>query len=156
MIEDLENGIAEIDAHPVLKLRNAEGTTTDSFREEEHLVIELAPQDEARHVYLDYFTHEGEVLHLLPGSDYPDNFVPAEAELVLGDPRQGKPVWQIGPPFGQDLLVALVARRALYQDRRPDVEAIEPYLTFLRDRMASEPPVDAVRMAYRIVETVPR
>ena len=79
-----------------------------------------------------------------------------QAELVLGDPRQGKPVWQIGPPFGQDLLVALVARRPLYQDRRPDVEAIEPYLTFLRDRMASEPPEDAVRMAYRIVETMPR
>ena len=156
VLEGLENGIAETDPRPVLRLRNAEGTTTDSFQEEEHLVIELAPQDEPRHVYLDYFTHEGEVLHLLPGSDYPDNFAPAGAGLVLGDPQQGQPVWQIGPPFGQDLLVALVARRPLYQDRRPDVEAIEPYLTFLRDRMASEPPEDAVRMAYRIVETVPR
>jgi hypothetical protein len=106
-------------------------------------------------VYLDYFTHEGEVLHLLPGSDYPDNFAPAGEALVVGDPQQGQPVWQIGPPFGQDLLVALAARRPLYQDRRPDVESIEPYLTFLRDLMASVPP-EAVQMAYRVVETAPR
>jgi TPR repeat protein len=156
VVEDLTNDSAKSDARLALELRNAEGATKDRFQEEEHLVIELAPQDEARHVYLDYFTHEGEVLHLLPGSDYPDNFVPAGASLVLGDPQQGQPVWQIGPPFGQDLLVALAARRPLYQDRRPDVEDIEPYLAFLRDRLASLPPEDPVRMAYRVVESVPR
>ena len=156
VVEDLAGDPAEIDARPVLKLRNAEGTTKDRFQEEEHLVIELAPQDQARHVYLDYFTHEGEVLHLLPGPDYPDNLVPAGATLVLGDPQQGQPVWQIGPPFGQDLLVALAARRPLYQDPRPDVEGIEPYLTFLRARLASVPPEAPVRMAYRVIESVPR
>ena len=156
VVEDLTNDPAKSDARLALELRNAEGAIKDRFQEEEHLVIELAPQDEARHVYLDYFTHEGEVLHLMPGSDYPDNFVPAGASLVLGDPQQGQPVWQIGPPFGQDLMVALAARGPLYQDRRPDVEHIEPYLAFLRDRLASLPPEDPVRMAYRVVESVPR
>jgi hypothetical protein len=156
VVEDLENGSTGTDARPMLKLRNAEGAPKDSFKEEEHLVIELAPQDEAVHVYLDYFTHEGEVLHLLPGSDYRDNLAPAGAALVVGDPQRGQPVWQIGPPFGQDLLVALVARRPLYEGRRPDVEGIDPYLTFLRDRMASLPREDGVRMAYRVIETVPR
>jgi hypothetical protein len=139
-----------------LTLRNAEGARKQSFEDEELLVIELAAEDEPRHVYLDYFSHEGEVLHLMPGSDYPDNFVPAGAGLVLGDPQQGQPVWQIGPPFGHDLLVALVARRPLYQGRRPDVEGIEAYLTFLRSRVASVASEDAVRMAYRLVETVSR
>jgi hypothetical protein len=156
VVEALAHEPAETDAHPVLELRNAEGTTKERFQDAEHLVIELSPQDQARHVYLDYFTHGGEVLHLLPGSDYPDNFVPAGAGMVLGDPQQGQPVWQIGPPFGQDLLVALSSRRPLYQDRRPDVEGIEPYLSFLRDRMASLTSEDGMRVAYRLVETVPR
>jgi hypothetical protein len=156
VVEDLENGPAEIDAALALTLRNAEGTQKASFQDEEHLVIELAPEDDARHVYLDYFTHEGEVLHLLPGSDYPDNVVPAGTGLIVGDPQQGQPVWQIGAPFGQDLLVALVAARPLYQGRRPDVEGTETYLAFLRDRMASVAPEDAVRAAYRVVETVPK
>ena len=156
VVEDLENGPAEVDAGPALTLRNAEGKPKSSFQDEEHLVIELAAQDEARHVYLDYFTHEGEVLHLFPGSDYPDNFVPAGAGLIVGDPQQGQPVWQVGPPFGHDLLVALVAGRPLYQGRRPDVEDTETYLAFLRDRMTGVAPEDAVRVAYRMVETVPR
>jgi hypothetical protein len=156
VVEDLENGPAKLDSALVLTLRNAKGRLQASFQDEEHLVIELAPQDEARHVYLDYFTHEGEVLHLLPGSDYPDNFVPARAGLIVGDPQQGQPVWQIGPPFGQDLLVALVARRPLYPGRRPDVESAETYLAFLRDRMASVAPADGVRVAYRMVETMPK
>jgi hypothetical protein len=156
VVEGLKSGPAEIDERLALTLRNAEGTQKARFQDEEHLVIELAPQDEARHVYLDYFTHEGEVLHLLPGSDHPDNLVPAGAALIVGDPQQGQQVWQIGPPFGQDLLVALMTGRPLYQGQRPDVEGAETYLAFLRDRMARVAPEDTVRVAYRMVETVPK
>jgi Domain of unknown function (DUF4384)/Sel1 repeat len=156
VLNTFENGPAQIDTSLGLTLRNADGARQNTFQDEEHLVIELAAHDAARHVYLDYFMHEGQVLHLLPGLDYPDNLVPAGGGLLVGDPHEGQPTWQIGPPFGHDLLVALVARRPLYQGRRPEVEGTETYLAFLRERMGSIAAEDAVRVAYRLVETVPR
>lgn len=156
VLETLTNGAAPIDTNLTIALRDAQGTTKTTFKDQEHLVVELAQDDETRHLYLDYFSHSGEVLHLIPASDYPDNLVPAGAGLVVGEPQEGKPVWQIGPPFGNDLLVALVARRPLYEGRRPDVEDIDSYLTFLRDTIANLSPDHAARMTYRLVETVAR
>jgi hypothetical protein len=96
------------------------------------------------------------VLHLFPDQGVPGEAWPAGRRLVLGDPTTGRQAWRIGPPFGRDLLAVFVSERPLYRARRPQIEPIPAYLDFLRGRLNSAAPGDAIRFHYQLVTTVPR
>ena len=105
------------------------------------LVMTLQGADYDAYVYVDYFDADGNVLHLAPNEYTPLERTEAKSELQIGSDHvldAGEPglYIEIGPPFGQEIAVAFAASRPLYDGVRPLVEPAEPYLDWLRDRVA--------------------
>ena len=44
---------------------------------------------------------------------------------------------QIGPPYGQEIAVAFAASEPLFDEIRPLIEPAEPYLAWLREKVAA-------------------
>lgn len=130
-----------------MMLRGATGKEKDHFLAGDHLVIEIAPGDEDRFVAVDYFEHDGQVLHLVPGGGSRVQLLKAKQPLVLADPN-----WQIGEPFGQDMVVVLSSPRQLFDAERPFLERANDYVADLKARQAA----GDVRAQYRIITTAAR
>ncbi len=128
-------------------LRGATGTEKDRFLAGDHLVIEIPPLDEDRFIAVDYFQHDGQVLHLLPGGGPRVQLLRAQQPLVLADPN-----WQIGEPLGQDMVVVLSSPRRLFDEERPFLERASDYVADLKTRQAA----GDVRAQYRIITTAAR
>jgi hypothetical protein len=128
-------------------LRGATGAEKDRFLSGDRLVIEIPPSDEDRFIAVDYFQHDGQVLHLLPGGGSRVRLLQAKQPLVLADPN-----WQIGEPFGQDLVVVLSSLRPLFDAERPFLEHASDYVADLKTRQAA----GDVRAQYRIIVTAAR
>jgi len=128
-------------------LRGATSTEKGRFLSGDHLVIEIPPSDEDRFIAVDYFQHDGQVLHLLPGGGPRVQFLRAKQPLVLADPN-----WQIGEPFGQDMVVVLSSPRRLFDNERPFLERVSDYVADLKTRQAA----GDVRAQYRIITTAAR
>jgi len=128
-------------------LRGATGVEKDRFLAGDHLVIEIPPGDEDRFIAVDYFQHDGQVLHLVPGGGSRVQLLRAKQPLVLADPN-----WQIGEPFGQDMVVVLSSPRRLFDEERPFLERASDYVTELKTRQAA----GDVRAQYRIITTAAR
>ena len=128
-------------------LRGATGAEKDRFLAGDHLVIEIPPREEDRFIAVDYFQHDGQVLHLLPGGGSRVQLLKAQQPLVLADPN-----WQIGEPFGQDMVVVLSSPRRLFEVERPFLEQASDYVADLKSRQAA----GDVRAQYRIITTAAR
>lgn len=128
-------------------LRGATGAGKDNFLSGDHLVIEIPPRDEDRYIAVDYFQHDGQVLHLRPGGGPHVQLLKAKQPLVLADPN-----WQIGEPFGQDMVVAVASSRPLFDAERPFMESAGGYVADLKARQAG----GDVRAQYHIITTAAR
>jgi hypothetical protein len=128
-------------------LRGATGAEKDRFVNGDHLVIEIPAGADDRFIAVDYFQHDGKVLHLEPGGGSHVQLLRAKQPLVLADPN-----WQIGEPYGQDMVVVLSSPRQLFDAERPFEERADDYVADLKARQAA----GDVRAQYRIITTVPR
>jgi hypothetical protein len=101
------------------------------------LALQLSGPDYASFVYVDYFTADGRVYHLLPTTILADNQLASGERLAIGG-REGRGVKAtIGPPFGLDMVVALASERPLYRSARPVAENADAYLKAL-ERMLTD------------------
>ena len=141
---------------PEVLLRDPKGMPKQVFRDQEYLVVELPPLPEARYAAVDYFVHDGSVVHMLPSLAYPRNRLSAGERLLLGEPGAAGQVWQISPPFGRDLLVVFMSERPLYAGKRPGVEPIDGYLDFLKPRLAGALRDGPIRIGYSVIQTESR
>jgi eukaryotic-like serine/threonine-protein kinase len=90
---------------------------------------------------VDYLDREGNVQHLYPqladpgqhlAGDTPRVFAPGEA-IELGKPGPNHPGWQVAPPFGTDVIIAIASEDPLFDRPRPgNVESAELYLKDLK------------------------
>jgi serine/threonine-protein kinase len=97
----------------------ADGATslTDGSRIMPHVTM----ADFAGDLRVDYVGHDGSVVHLYPTLAEPARNVAAQkarhlaagTPLALGDPGPGRPVWEVGPPYGTDMIVAVASSVAL-------------------------------------------
>jgi hypothetical protein len=110
----------------------------------QRLTFDLTAPDYDSVIYVDYFDAEGMVIHLQPNDIVPLTPILAKNPVTVGQERNGIPSLNItiAPPFGQEIAVAFAASAPLYDGLRPIREPAEPYLAFLRDRVA------AARAAY--------
>jgi serine/threonine-protein kinase len=123
---------------PTLVLNRPNGVYLD----EEYLVIETElPPDLGGYLYLDVLTDAGAVYHLLPEPMRENNEVPAGGEIRVGveeaERRDGIRFWQVGEPFGEGYLLALVSEKPLYQGLRPIEESIADYQDVLLEALAN-------------------
>ncbi|WP_111402458.1 MULTISPECIES: DUF4384 domain-containing protein [Meridianimarinicoccus] len=109
-----------------------------SFIDGDRLFFDLTGPDYPAYFYIDYFDAEGMVLHLQPNEIVPLARIDAKEKLVVGQGAAGQPALDIrvGPPFGQEIMVAFAASVPLYDGLRPVREPAGPYLDFLRARVA--------------------
>jgi hypothetical protein len=122
----------------------AGGTTT--LRDGQRIKLRVTMGDFAGEVRVDYLVHDGSVMHLYPTAADPSQNMVAQpavrlapgAELSLGEPSPGHPGWEVGPPYGTDMIIAVASSTPLLartQTRNADDDAA-PYLRDLADGIA--------------------
>ncbi len=88
------------------------------------------------YLYIDYLDSDGNVVHMLPSPKRIQNDVRADQKVVIGaegaDPR-GYFSYEIEPPYGPGLLMAITSRQALF-DSPPSkhIESAREYFPELR------------------------
>jgi serine/threonine-protein kinase len=108
------------------------------FRENEFIKPRLTMADFRGDIRVDYLDRDGNVQHMYPQrsdpahhliADPPHVFEPGEP-LSVGDREPG---FQVGPPFGTDIIIAIASERPLFDRPRPgNVEQAAAYLQDLR------------------------
>lgn len=109
-----------------------------TYSDGQRLELELSAPDYDGYIYVDYFTADGNVLHLQPNSVVPLEFAAAKSEQSVGKTRSDGPFLEltVSPPFGQEIAAAFAASVPLYEGLRPIQEPAAPYLEFLKSRVA--------------------
>jgi hypothetical protein len=130
------------------------------YAEGDRLVLELEAPDFDAYLYVDYFDAAGQVIHLAPNDFTGAMLRPAESAVRIGAAeRQGTGLEiRIGPPFGQEIAVALAASSPLHGGSRPLVEPAGTYLEWLKARIAErrrQDPDFKAEWAYFFVTTGP-
>ena len=139
-------------ATPEIFLNKEDGVYLD----QEYLVVEVAmPEDLGGYLYLDVYTDNGEVFHLLPEPLRVDNELDKGAMIRVGveeDERaSGVRHWQISGPFGTGYLAALVTENRLFDDLRPIGETIDTYRQALLDAL-DDPSIGRTALSLTPVE----
>ena len=89
---------------------------------------------------VDYLSHDGSVLHLFPIAAEPEHNITARPSqafaagdiLEVGLDGKGTPQWEVAPPFGMDMIIALASSVPLLRTPRPgNVE--DSATAYLRD-----------------------
>ncbi|MCZ6665620.1 MAG: protein kinase, partial [Gammaproteobacteria bacterium] len=104
------------------------------YKEGENLIIDLVAPTTASYIYIDYFSLDGGVAHILPEPNLANRRVPANFKRAVGeDPTSVQ--WIIGAPFGIELIIASATSEPLFSFARPEVERSSDYLPLLRRRL---------------------
>jgi serine/threonine-protein kinase len=101
------------------------------------LTVNLALPRFPSYLRVSYFTHDGEVVHLHPTPADPARAFGPHVRIALGDPASGGPRWEIGPPYGTEMIVAVASERPLFATSRPEAEQSDDYLAALATALRS-------------------
>ncbi len=82
------------------------------------------------YLYVDYIDSDGNIVHLLPTPERPDNAVAAGETVTIGRPPHR--TYTARPPFGPIMILAVSTRQPLFRPDRPMVEAASQYVDTLR------------------------
>jgi hypothetical protein len=108
----------------------------NAFVAGERLVLDIGTPTYHSSLYVDYFDHEGNVVHMMPS--------PGE-EYNQGDPRESIQLgeagdiglWEVAPPFGTDMVVLLATSVPLFEGARGQFEDADSYRAAVRKRLKS-------------------
>ena len=125
------------------------------------LMLEIRAPARPIQLQVDYFTIDGNVVHLLPNPSDSAVALAASASRRLGDTGQeGKPKvgrsWTIGPPYGTEMLLTIATAEPLFATPRPEQEPAAAYLAALTDALTALPDDASVALAdARFIATGP-
>jgi hypothetical protein len=97
------------------------------------LMVDVATPGYQSYVSVDYFSLDGNVVHLLPNAAARENLAPPRYTATIGSLGN----WVIGPPFGNEMLVLVTTSVPLFDGVRPDAEPGQAYLRALDERLAA-------------------
>jgi len=142
--------------------KDAGGATTirtrserGEFAEGDPLIVKITTPPYESYVYLDYYSLDGGVVHMVPGPRIEGNQAPPGYVATIGDLGQ----WIIAKPFGTELVVVLTTPKPLFDKPREEVEKGADYLVALRDRleqMGKESRRDHITADFVMINTKPR
>ena len=80
----------------------------------------------AANLLLDYYAHDGTVEHIFPRTAVPSQKMPADPNRVFaasetvtfGEPNSRRPTFQVGEPYGRDMIVAVASSQPLFPSGR--------------------------------------
>ena len=139
-----------------LSLAVSSTTETDGrFREGDKLVLTIKAPEHDFHIYVDYFSLDGNVVHMLPSPASRDNRLAASAQTILGN---GGPSgsWTVGEPFGTELVTVISSPKPLFTKVRQEVEPAAGYLADLRKSLAragADPGAAGIAAAISFIRT---
>lgn len=110
------------------------------FKGGQELVFDVAAPDFPVHLQVDYFTSDGNVIHLLPNPLETSSRVDSGAVRRLGERGGGGRFWTIGPPFGHELLIVIASPAPLFASPRPEAETAASYLPILKQALDGAAP----------------
>ena len=97
------------------------------LRDGEHILPQVVMPNFPAHLRVDYIAHDGGVLHLYPQVADPSQHLSADpahvyrpgAAINLGVVSAGHPAWEVGPPYGTDMIIAIASAQPLFDRPRP-------------------------------------
>ena len=101
----------------------------------EQIVMDVVLADIAGHLHMAYLSNDGKVSPLIPGTGYPARTYSAGSRFELGRARADFIGWRVGPPFGTDMIIAIVSSAPLFMQPRPEQEPLDGYLRDLQAAM---------------------
>jgi hypothetical protein len=121
-----------------LSVTLAGGQTT--LHDGERIMPRVTMADFAGELRVDYLGHDGSVVHLYPTAADPAQHVAARpatrlspgAQLSIGEAGPGRPIWEVGPPYGTDMII-VVASSAPVLTRAPPQNADDNAAPYLQD-----------------------
>lgn len=123
------------------QLRGATGGA--AFRENDSLSIEITTPDHPAYVYVTYLQASGEAAHLhWPQGRFPRPIAP-NTKVILGGGKGGQPVFRIGKPFGDEIIVVVASASPLFRDELPDAASDREFLTSFRKAFLARPKDDS-------------
>ena len=136
---------------------------TRTFREGQFLVVDVTAGTGHRgYLYVDYLDSAGNFVHMLPSPLQASNNVVPGQRIVLGaepgsDQAESRQ-YEIAPPHGRGMIVAIVTRKPLFDRPRPEVETTAEYLPALDAQLArlqAEGRSDEIAASAVFIETRP-
>jgi hypothetical protein len=117
----------------------ARGAAGAAFTEGDSLSIELQTPDYPSYLYVTYLQASGEAVHLYwPQSKFP-KAIPPRSKITLGGGAKGEPVYRIGGPFGDEIIVVIASASPLFVDELPATATDREYLTSFRKAFLVQP-----------------
>jgi serine/threonine protein kinase len=127
----------------------------DTFVGGERLVLDINTPTYNSWLHVDYFDHEGNVVHMMPSPGEEFNQGEPRAFFQLGE-EGDIGLWEVAPPFGTDMIVLLAASVPLFEGARGQFEDANDYRAALGKRLktlAAESPGAKVSAAFVVVTT---
>ena len=149
-----------VEANRDRNLSLAVGSTTETdgrFREGDELVLTIKAPEHDFHIYVDYFSLDGNVVHMLPSPASGDNRLAASAQTTLGNGGPGGS-WTVGEPFGTELITVISSPKPLFTKVRQEVEPAAGYLADLHKalaRVGTDPGTAGIAAAVSFIRTEP-
>jgi len=113
--------------------------STFDYSQGERVIVRMHSPDYPAYVYVDFFDVDGRVLHLRPNQWEGVELHAPDTPLEIGADRGGRTSVKliVQPPYGQELAIAYASSAPLYEGLRDTIEPAEPYLDFMRERIAA-------------------
>ena len=110
-----------------IRTRAVDGSLTEG----DSLIVDVTTPPYDTWVHVDYFVHDGSVVHLLPSVRARDNQAPPSYSATIG----GLGNWVISKPFGTELIVLMTTPAPLFRGVRPENESTSDYLRAVNKKL---------------------
>lgn len=114
------------------------GGNADVFREGDSLSIEVVTPAYPSYLYVSYLQANGEVAHLAWPQGRPARPVAPNTRITFGG-GNGQPVYRVGGPFGDEMVVVVASASPLFQEELPETADDRQYLTTFRKAFLLRP-----------------
>ncbi len=104
------------------------------FVEGERLVVDIGTPTYKSWLYVDYFDQGGGVVHMMPSPGEEFNEADPRESFQLGE-EGDIGLWEVAPPFGNDMIVVLATSAPIFEGARGQLEQANDYRAALRKRL---------------------
>lgn len=113
---------------------------SDRLVEHEPIILDATVDGEPSCVYLSYLVADGRnVVHLAQPESAGNSCAVSNRTISIGEPSAGHVPWEVSPPFGREMVLAVVSKRPLFDGKRANMESPDAYLSALHEAINAHP-----------------